>query len=177
MPAAVLLILYPRPEGFHVLFQKRTEEVEHHKGEISLPGGGRDPEDTSLLATAIRESFEEMGILPEHVTLIGELDDISTRTRFSISPYVATIPYPYTFTLNAAECAEVLEVPLSGLLDSRNVLPDTRGGYAPGRNMRMYAHQHHLIYGATARIVDQFLDFVRKAQRLETSPTTTGGTP
>ena len=162
VPAAVLLILYPREDGFHILLQKRTDQVEHHKGEISLPGGARDPEDDTLLATALREAWEEMGIRPEDVEVLGELDDTPTRSRFCISTFVATIPYPYTFRVNPVECAEVLEVPLAALLHPSNAREEAR--WLDGRLERSYAyaHQHHLIYGATARILQGFLDLLRQ---------------
>ncbi len=66
MPAAVLLLLYERDGQEHLLFQVRSQQVEHHKGEISLPGGGRDPEDESLLDTALRETDEEIGVAWPH---------------------------------------------------------------------------------------------------------------
>ncbi len=165
IPAGVLLVLYPRTDGYHVLFQKRSDRVEHHKGEISLPGGAKDPEDHTLLHTALRETWEEVGIRPEHVSVLGELDDTPTRTRFSISTYVATIPHPYQFKINE-ESLDLLEVPVQGLLDPRNVFADPRQLLGGGPLMRVYAHEHHRIFGATARIVDQFLVLVRQAQKV-----------
>ena len=74
MPAAVMILLYPKDGEYCILLNKRSEEVEHHKGEISFPGGARDPEDRDSLETALRETEEEMGIKGEDVTVIGEMD-------------------------------------------------------------------------------------------------------
>ena len=157
-PSAVLLLLYPKDGEYCVLFNKRTEEVEFNKGEICFPGGGKDPGDPDLATTALRETFEEMGISPEDVTILGELDDTTTRAGFVMHPFVGTIPYPYQFKPSAAEVAEVLEVPISTLLDRSNVREEMRvqhDGQLVGA--RTYAYGRHLIYGATARILHQFL--------------------
>ncbi|MCH8310075.1 MAG: CoA pyrophosphatase, partial [Chloroflexi bacterium] len=74
-PAGVLVVVYPKDGEYCVLLNKRSQLVEHHKGEISFPGGSVDPEDESLLATAIRETHEEMGILPDDIEYLGDLDD------------------------------------------------------------------------------------------------------
>ena len=155
-PAAVLLLLYERDGSEHLLFQVRTHHVEHHKGEISLPGGARDPEDESLLATALRETEEEIGVAAGDVKVFGRLDDVPTRSNFAISPFVGALtrPAPYPFRFAEREVAELLEAPLERLLygEAREwtALP---GGLA----MPAFRHGEHQIFGATARVVDQFV--------------------
>ena len=162
-PAAVTLLLYLQ-EGQHcILMQKRSQQVEHHKGEISFPGGMRDESDVDLRFTALREAHEEMGILPEHVDLLGQINDVSTISNFVVSTFVGTIPYPYEFTTSEVEVAAVLEVPLSSLLDKANRRDDVRLvngklNYAPA-----FAHDGHIIFGATAKILDQFLALLENA--------------
>ena len=102
-PAAVLLLLYPKDGEYCILLNKRSEEVEYHKGEISFPGGVRDPEDRDFQETALREAQEEMGIDSEDVTVLGELDDVVTRTGFAVRVFVGTIPYPYPFSPSSRE--------------------------------------------------------------------------
>ncbi len=160
--SAVLLLVYPKDGSHCVLFNKRTDTVEFNKGEICFPGGAMDPEDADLRATALREAHEEMGVRPDDVTLLGELDETTTRAGFVIRPFVGTIPYPYAFTVSSQEVAAVLEVPLSVLYDRGMVREEARA-QSDGRLVRAYtyAYDGHLIYGATARILTQFLELVR----------------
>lgn len=163
VPAAVLFPLYLK-EGQHtILFHQRTNQVVHHKGEISLPGGAKDPQDKSLWHTALREAHEEMGIRPEDVALVGEMEPVVTRTGFLVHPFVATIPYPYRFRVNPVEVAQVLEVPLKALLDRDNWREEVV--WLDGGPVRQYSYAYgcHLIYGATAKIVRQFLERTRSA--------------
>ena len=157
-PAAVLILLYDKSGEPHVLLNKRSQHVEHHKGEISFPGGGRDPEDAGFLATAIRETHEEMGIEPKDVTIIGELDDVVTRSDFCVRVYVGTIPYPYPFKPYAREVAEVLEAPMSSLLDRANWREEARLEDGAVHRSYSYAYKEHLVYGATAMMVRQLID-------------------
>ena len=165
--SAVLLLLYPGASGYCVLFNKRTEVVEHNKGEICFPGGAKDPEDGDLRATALRENQEEMGIQPQDVTIFGELDETATAAGFVIHPFVGAIPSPYPFTMSVEEVAEVLEVPISTLMAPESVREEVR--IEPdGQVVKeySYAYKRHLIYGATARILRQFLELVEGADGL-----------
>ena len=152
--SAVLLLLYCKDGEYTVLFNKRTHKVEFNKGEICFPGGGMDDGDTTFLETALRETHEEMGISPASVTVLGELGETTTRAGFVIRPFVGTIPYPYEFRPNEDEVAEVLEAPVSSLLDKRNVED------ADWAHSKVYSFGEHKIFGATARILEQFLDTV-----------------
>ena len=160
MPAAVMILLYSKDGEYCVLLNKRSQEVEHHKGEISFPGGARDPEDRDFLDTALRETEEEMGIQRSDITVLGQLDDIVTRTNFGVRVYVGTIPYPYPFDPSPIEIAEVLEVPYSSLVNSANVRHETRLVEGKAVSVRSYAYNEHLVFGATAKILEQFLEVV-----------------
>ncbi|MDO8530549.1 MAG: CoA pyrophosphatase [Dehalococcoidia bacterium] len=163
-PAAVLVPLFYKRELPHILLTKRTTRVLHHKGQISFPGGTRDPEDPTLLSTALREIHEEMGIHSGDVRILGELDDIITNTRFVVSPYVGVIPYPYAFTVSGEEIDEVLEVPIATLLEHGHV---NTAAVAPIRPYPAYTfdYDQHVIWGITARILRQFLDVVFGPQK------------
>ena len=171
MPAAVLVLLYPKDGDYCVLLNKRSEIVEHHKGEISFPGGARDPEDRDFLDTALREAEEEMGITPADVVVLGRLDDVVTRSGFGVRVYVGAIPYPYPFKPSALEIAEVLEVPLPSLYAPANVRWETRWTGTELATVYSYAYQEHVVFGATAKILQQFLELAEDALKKEgTSP-------
>jgi 8-oxo-dGTP pyrophosphatase MutT (NUDIX family) len=167
MPAAVLLLLYSKDGEYCVLLNKRSELVEHHKGEISLPGGARDPEDRDFLETALREVEEEMGINRADVTILGELDDVVTRTNFGVRVYIGTIPYPYVFQPSPIEIAEVLEVPISLLCNLANVRCETRWVDGQPVTAYSYAYNQHLVYGVTAKILQQFLEILEDGLKKE----------
>lgn len=157
-PAAVLLVLHPVDGELRVVLQKRSQMVEHHKGEISFPGGMADAEDESPLATALREAQEEMGIRPEDVDVIGRLDDSPTLTGFMISAYVGAIPADYRFTPSEIEVEAVLQPPLSHLRTQSERQRKTRLRAAGSMSgMLAFACGDDVIYGTTARILDQFL--------------------
>src|SRR5207247_5751626 len=122
-PAAILILVCDREGEPHVVFTERTTHVEHHKGQISFPGGACDDSDDCLETTALRETFEEIGVRPEHVRIIGQLDDMVTISNFRVTPYVGLLSSPtnYEFVVNDHEVAQVVEVPLSHLLDERNM--------------------------------------------------------
>ncbi len=166
-PAAVCLLLYPKDGEYCILLNKRSEHVEHHKGEISLPGGARDEEDRDSLDTALRETEEEMGIRRADVTVLGELDEVATRSRFKMQVYVGTIPYPYDFTPSDIEIAEVLEVPISALLDPANHRVETRWEDGVTVSANSYAYNGHLVYGATARVLQDFLGLLDEGTKKE----------
>jgi 8-oxo-dGTP pyrophosphatase MutT (NUDIX family) len=156
-PAAVLVLLYQKDGDYCVLLNKRSEEVEYHRGEISFPGGARDPEDADSLDTALRETEEEMGILRGDVTVLGEMDEVATRSRFRVQVFAGTIEYPYDFNPNAAEIAEVVEFPITALKDPNSRRVETHWHQGISVNTYSYACGEHLVFGATARILQQFL--------------------
>ena len=160
MPAAVMLLLYRKEGDYCVLLNKRSMMVEYHKGEMSFPGGAKDPEDTDFEATARRETHEEMGIAPDDITILGRLDDNVTRSNFLVKVFVGTIPYPYDFKPSSIEIAEVVEIPLSILRDPASWRWDSRIEDGERVAVRSYGYEEHLVYGATAKILDQFLEVV-----------------
>lgn len=154
--AGVLLLVYPKDGELHVLLNKRSQYVENHKGEVAFPGGARDAGDETLLDTALRETWEEMGIQPSDVTVLGELDDIVTISDFVVTPYVGEIPGGYRFLPNI-EVDEVIEAPLAAILDPGNARGDVRMAGGHPRRRAAYAYDGHLIWGATAMILEGFV--------------------
>jgi 8-oxo-dGTP pyrophosphatase MutT (NUDIX family) len=163
--AAVLVPLFKKGADCHLLFTKRSDQVKYHKGEISFPGGVVDEEDLELISTALREADEEIGLKKNDVQILGILDDIVTVTEFIVTPIVGLFPYPYLFKVSEVEIAELIEVPLSSLLREKSFSEKEiiRGG----RKEIVYAYQYekHIIWGATARILKQFLDLIASARK------------
>ena len=167
-PAGVMALVFLKDGEYCVLLQKRSNRVDSHKGEISFPGGKRDPEDRTLLDTALRETHEEMGIDPEHIEVLGALDQTATTTGFCTSPFAGTIPYPYEFSPQEAEVAEVLEVPVSSLMDAANRRDEIHVSNGDFQYAPVFAYDGHIIFGATARILDRFIELLKTSTREET---------
>jgi len=161
--AGVLLLFYDIAGQTYLLFTKRTHLVEHHKGQVSFPGGAQERGDPDLTHTALRETFEEVGVEPGDVELVGQLNDIVSRvSNFVISPHVGiiTAPLPYSFNHARQEVEEILEVPLDHLLDEANVVHEVRRLEGKDVEMDSYRFGEHVIWGATARILRQLLDLL-----------------
>ncbi|MCD6358523.1 MAG: CoA pyrophosphatase [Dehalococcoidia bacterium] len=161
IPAAVLLPLYRKECEWFTLFTRRTYSVEAHKGQISFPGGMHEEEDKTLEYTALRETFEEIGIEPNDIEILGRLNyQLTGGGLFSISPFVGIIPYPYTLKLSNEEVASVLEVPIKYLASEGTM----REGLYPLNNgaLPVYFWQYgsELIWGATSKILKGFLELV-----------------
>jgi 8-oxo-dGTP pyrophosphatase MutT (NUDIX family) len=157
--AAVLVPIFLKDGEYHILFIRRSEKVPHHKGQISFPGGTRSEGDASLLDTALRESSEEIGLEAKDAEILGELDDTPTTiSKFNVSPFVAFIPYPYEFNLNRHEIDEIFSIPVSALLNEANKKEEC---YTLGNEVFVdysYDYEGKVIWGATARVVHQFLE-------------------
>jgi 8-oxo-dGTP pyrophosphatase MutT (NUDIX family) len=158
-PAAVLFPLLLKENNLHVLFTKRTQTVKAHKGQVSFPGGIRDPHDENLLATALREAQEEIDLKPEDVEILGVLDPITTvTTGFLVYTFVGFIPYPYPFQPNSLEVAEILFVPLDFLANDEHW--SHRSYDTENQRFRAYfvSYENYRIWGATARILKIFFE-------------------
>ena len=155
--AAVLVPLHMQRGVLHAVFTRRHHELPRHAGEISFPGGRRDAEDADLMATALRETHEEVGLPAESVELIGALEPIPTIvTGYAIHPFVGIVPSNFRWKPSDREVAEVIDLPL----------PAVAAGYQRRRLVRRgaairtdtYVVDQHMIWGATARIVSDLLD-------------------
>ncbi len=159
-----MVLLYQKDGDYCVLLNKRSQDVEHHKGEISFPGGSTDPEDRDALDTALRETEEEMGIHRDDISVLGEMDEVATRSQFRVRVFTGTLRqaqgHPYEFRPSADEIAEIVEFPVSALLDPASVRVDTHWLDGGPSTVFSYAHDKHLVFGATARILQQFLQLL-----------------
>jgi 8-oxo-dGTP pyrophosphatase MutT (NUDIX family) len=158
--AAVLLPLLYKEGRWHVLFTQRTQDVEHHKGQISFPGGACETIDEDLAATALRETDEEIGVPPHLVRVLGALDDFPTITHFMVTPFVGVVPYPLTYRLNRYEVESVVEVPLVFFTDPTGPRIEQREHEGQIFDVLFWDYGPHTIWGATARILQGFLDLI-----------------
>lgn len=158
--AAVLLPLLCKGGEWHVLVTQRTQDVEHHKGQISLPGGACEPQDETLMDTALRETYEEIGIPPDGVEVLGVLDDFPTITSFVVTPFVGVVPHPFSYRLNPLEVAAVVEVPLAFLCDPARLRVEQREYDGRTYPVLFWDFGPYTIWGATARILKDLLDLI-----------------
>ena len=164
-PAGVLVPLRARPaappasgDEITVVLARRTERVPHHKGQVCFPGGSRDPEDRDLLATALREAGEELGIRRTDVALLGTMDPVPTVTGFFIQPYVARLPTSATFRLDGFEMAEVFEAPLSIFGDFARYRSARSTFLGEAYDVLFFDYASYTIWGATARILHRLAE-------------------
>jgi 8-oxo-dGTP pyrophosphatase MutT (NUDIX family) len=155
--ASVLLPLVTHPEPT-VLLTKRTEQLHDHAGQVSFPGGGREPQDADPVATALRETHEEIGLSPKQVEVAGFLRGYLTISGYAVTPVVGLVQPGFHLSIDPLEVAEVFEVPLSFLADPKNREVQTRelGGEQVG--FYLYRYQGQTIWGATAAMLVNFLD-------------------
>lgn len=159
--AAVLVPIFEAAGVPHLLLTKRTEAVEHHKGQISFPGGGEEPGDADLLATALRESYEELGLAPASVDVWGRLDEIETVVSgFAITPFVGFVPPPVDLRPNPNEIQEIVTVPLATFRDPANLRIErvVRGNQS--WELLHYDCGGHVVWGATARIIHDLVSLL-----------------
>ncbi len=157
--SAVLVPIYRKEGKYYILFTKRTEEVSTHKGQISFPGGAFNQADKTLLNTALREADEEIGMVASDVEILGELDDQrSIASNYIITPFVGFIPWPYQFTLCRAETDRLIESPILALLEEGGIRRETEIIDGKAVIAYSYVYRGDVIWGATARILGQFLN-------------------
>ncbi|MDS1141939.1 CoA pyrophosphatase [Pusillimonas sp. SM2304] len=163
--AAVLFPLVQRPSGLHVLFTRRASHLYDHAGQISFPGGRIEATDRDAVAAALRETQEEIGVAPEFIRLIGTQPGFLTSTRFTMKPIIGLIRPGFTITPDKTEVAEVFEVPLSVLMDTR--LHRLHQANLPDGGHRYYfsiTWQSYFIWGATAALIRNFYHYLAAAE-------------
>lgn len=154
--AAVLVPLTYYQNEWHLLFTRRTDRVESHKGQVAFPGGASDEGEITAEQTALREADEEIGMNPTDVNILGKLSKLITISSFRVTPVVGIIPWPYAYKVSGAEVARIFTIPLLWLANRNNYwefsLRDSE------RSLIAYhPYDGELLWGATARMTVNFL--------------------
>jgi 8-oxo-dGTP pyrophosphatase MutT (NUDIX family) len=161
--AAVLIPLVLREDGLNLLLTLRTAHLNDHAGQIAFPGGRVDPEDADTVATALRETEEEIGLSRRHVEVIGSLPDYQTGTGFRVTPVAALVHPPFDLVADPFEVAEIFEVPMRFLMNGANhqrrsaILPNRPGR----RSFYAMPYERYFIWGATAAMLRNLYHFLR----------------
>ncbi|MBL7178301.1 MAG: CoA pyrophosphatase [Desulfobacteraceae bacterium] len=161
-PAGVLLPLLEEGGVCKVLFTKRTDSVEHHKGQISFPGGAVDKRDASIEETVLRETYEEIGLSEKDIEILGRIDDaLTVASNYVIHPFVGMVTSMDDLAINRAEVKRVITVPLSLFHDvgsEKRRYPVEYDGVT--YQTSAYEYREHIIWGATARIMENFMEII-----------------
>lgn len=162
--AAVLVPLVWHDDDWHLLFTRRTDRVESHKGQVSFPGGACDDGEITPEETALREAHEEIGINPEDVKVLGRLANMITVSHFRVTPVVGVLPWPYVFRVGMDEVERVFTMPLGWLAQSTNrwqfQVPIAK------RSVIVYhPYDGELLWGATARMTVDFLEILNLSEQ------------
>ncbi|MHB1293480.1 MAG: NUDIX hydrolase [Anaerolineae bacterium] len=154
---AVLVLLYLLHGELHIPLTRRSDHVAIHKGQISLPGGAREPDDATLWETALREAQEEIGLDRAAVARLGELSPLYIPvSHFVIHPHVGYAAERPAFAPDAAEVAELIEFPLNTLLDPQSKREETWVLAGQQVQVPQYRYGNHIVWGATAMVLSEF---------------------
>lgn len=161
--SAVLVPIFKRNNEYFLIFTKRAASVKYHQGHLSFPGGVVAKQDRNFVQTALREAEEEIGVLKEDVEILGPLDDSLTYVPpFVIHPYVGTVPYPYSFSINPDEVEKIIEVPLRHLTPDADPADDWSGvGYDRDPRFPDFFYRGETIWGTTASITANFIGILK----------------
>jgi len=163
--AAVLIPVVDRPEGASILLTKRADHLKNHSGQVSFPGGRCDPEDQTAQETALRETYEEVGIAPDYVRIIGAMEDYETVTGYTVTPVVGIVRPGFSLSRHEGEVADIFEVPLDYILNEKNHALQSREWKGRMRYYYVYENHRHNIWGATAAMLVRFAKLVNEAQK------------
>ena len=157
--AAVLVPLVWQDDEWHLLYTRRTDKVESHKGQVSFPGGACDEGETTPEQTALREAEEEIGISPKDVKVLGRLANLITITYFRVTPVVGVVKWPNVFRVGENEVARVFTIPLGWLANPSNRWQFERSDLRRAL-IAYHPYDGELLWGATARMTVDFLNIL-----------------
>lgn len=152
--AAVLIGFIERDHRCSVLFTKRAIHLRHHPGQVSFPGGKFESDDGSLFSTAIRETYEEIGIAPQDIEIFGTLPELITTSGFEVTPVLAKISPSFSLTIDKNEVGDVFEIPTEYLFNHHNMFIEQFKVNGHSRKLFCLPYHNHLIWGVTGQIID-----------------------
>ncbi len=152
--AAVLVGFIERNNRCYILFTKRAAHLKHHPGQISFPGGKFEHYDQNLFSTAIRETYEEIGIPHKNIEIFGSLPELITTSGFQVTPVLAKISASFPLVIDKNEVCEVFEIPAEYLFDRRNMKSNMFKVHGHFRKLFFLPYNNHLIWGVTGQIID-----------------------
>ncbi|MGW8249605.1 MAG: NUDIX hydrolase [Anaerolineales bacterium] len=165
-PAAVLIPFVRRDHAWHLLLIRRAEHAEDfHSGQVAFPGGGAHPGDLRPENTALRETYEEIGVLPQDVRILGRLNEFVTISSYLVTPIVGVIPWPYSFVMAGAEVSRVFTIPLDWLADPKNHEIQQRElppPYTPISVIYFLPYDGEVLWGASARFTVGLIELLTK---------------
>jgi len=162
--AGVLILLFPRNNKVYMVLTLRTEKVQYHPNQISFPGGQCEPNESPLEA-GLRETTEELGIKPKEIEILGELTPLYIPpSNYCVFPAVGIMDNPPTYNPRADEVAEVIEIPLSHILDKKSIKKEMWRLKKKKVKVPFYFYKTHKIWGATAMVLTELLDIIRTSQ-------------
>ena len=174
-PAAVLIPLFHATSDennnhiWHILLTRRTEAVAEHQGQVAFPGGRAEPADTSPESTALREAYEEIGLDPTQVRILGRMNRLRTITNYCVTPVIGVIPWPYPIRLEEIEVSRVFSIPLDWLADPEH--HEIRNRTIPQPYSQIlrretypviyfHTYQDELLWGVSAEITLNFINII-----------------
>ncbi len=157
-PAGVLAPVIDGPEGLRLLLTKRSSRLKHHPGQIAFPGGKQDEGDADVIAAALREADEEIGLPASHVEILGHLPAHETVTGFLVTPVIGYVRQPFDIVPETGEVAEVFSVPLAHVLEADNFVIEGRRWRGQRRPYFAVPYGPYYIWGATARMLRAWTD-------------------
>jgi len=161
--AGILVPITDNQRDPEMIFTLRSSNLKTHRGQVAYPGGKRDPEDTSLIATALRETHEEIGLPPDQVKVIAPLSQVMSLHRILVTPYVGVVPGDHPLEPNPHEIESVFRVPISWFLEDRRERTDTLSFLNSTLYVPCYRWERYQIWGLSAVVLVDFLNAVYDA--------------
>lgn len=166
-PAAVLALFFKEDKIWKLLFTRRSNDLEFHRGEVAFPGGGKEESDQDLIQTALRETLEELGIEAKNITVLGSLNEIPTKSNYRVTPVIGILDWPVVIKENPQEVSRTFSIPLEWLMEDSN-WSEKEIELSDKRHIRtiMYeVYEGEILWGLTAKITHQIIELIKKGER------------